>query len=390
MCKVSVIMPSLNVAKYVDAAIASVRRQTLEDIEIICVDAGSTDGTLEIIRSHMEQDNRIRLIISDRKSYGYQMNLGLDMAKGEYIGIVETDDYVPAQMYAELCAVADREKAEIVKADFYRFVDAGEQIERKYNRLDPTDACYGRVIDPAKEQRVFRCIMNTWSGVYLRSFLEKHGIRHNETPGASYQDNGFWFRTFCCARRIYLVSKPYYRNRRDNAASSVKHPGKVYCMSEEWADIEAWLRADKARFETFAGVYALRKYHSLLFTYDRIAPEFRAEFIRHISAQMHALVDSGTCERRLFNRYEWTRLQQILRNPMAFHETMSASCAYLSAARCARRLSGCRPLAQAVRKLSMACNALELLCSWAEYEGLVRALHRLRWRRAIDRVDKEF
>ena len=88
--KVSVIMPSLNVGRFIRECIASVSKQTLEDIEIICVDAGSTDGTLELLEYAAQLDHRIQVVRSDKKSYGYQMNLGLDAARGEYIGIVET------------------------------------------------------------------------------------------------------------------------------------------------------------------------------------------------------------------------------------------------------------------------------------------------------------
>ena len=88
---VSVVVPFYNVEAYATDCLSRLCEQTLEDIEIICVDAGSTDGTLEIIGRFAQQDPRIRLLLSDKKSYGYQMNLGMSEAKGEYIGIVETD-----------------------------------------------------------------------------------------------------------------------------------------------------------------------------------------------------------------------------------------------------------------------------------------------------------
>ena len=102
MPKVSVIMPSLNVVQYIQECMESVVRQTLSDIEIICVDAGSTDGTLEILQEFAKKDQRMSIIVSDKKSYGYQMNLGLKAAKGEYIGIVETDDFIEPNMYEDL------------------------------------------------------------------------------------------------------------------------------------------------------------------------------------------------------------------------------------------------------------------------------------------------
>lgn len=79
--KVSVIIPSLNVGKYIAECLDSVINQTMRDIEIICVDAGSTDGTLETIKEYAQNDKRIKVLNSDMKSYGRQMNMGLEIAK---------------------------------------------------------------------------------------------------------------------------------------------------------------------------------------------------------------------------------------------------------------------------------------------------------------------
>ena len=71
--------------------------------------------------------------------------------------------------------------------------------------------------------------------------LEKYHIRHNTTPGVSFQDNGFWFQTFAWAERMYFVNRPYYMNRRDNPNSSVNSKSKVYCMNEEYQFIHEFL-----------------------------------------------------------------------------------------------------------------------------------------------------
>ena len=89
--KVSVILPSLNVADYMEECLESVINQSLRELEIICVDAGSTDGTKEILDDYAGKDSRITVLQSDIKSYGKQVNIGLDYASGEYIGILETD-----------------------------------------------------------------------------------------------------------------------------------------------------------------------------------------------------------------------------------------------------------------------------------------------------------
>lgn len=95
---ISIIMPSLNVKEFMEECISSVMNQSLKNIEIICVDAGSTDGTLEIINKCAQDDSRIKVFHSDKKSYGYQMNLGISKAQGDYIGIVETDDFIDEKL----------------------------------------------------------------------------------------------------------------------------------------------------------------------------------------------------------------------------------------------------------------------------------------------------
>ena len=389
VCKVSLILPSLNVANYMEECLQSVISQTLKDIEFICVDAGSTDGTLEIIQQYALRDARIKLIQSEKKSYGYQMNLGLHAACGEYIGIVETDDYVPKRMYEELYEMAVREKAEIVKADFYRFRTVENRIEREYNRLDPSDEYYGRIINPAEHPQVFRFIMNTWSGIYQRSFLEKNGICHNETPGASYQDNGFWFKTFCCAKRIYFSDRPYYMNRCDNEASSVANPGKVYCMTEEWGHIYQWLKEDAERFQTFIGGYTLRKYHSLLFTYQRIAPEYREEFIQHMSDEMGKLIHAGEYDKKAFTAYEWRRLSLIIRDPLGYHRICTTRCSHLFVANLLARISKRKRASALIRKADRLLNKAEIMLAWIQYEGFANAMRRIKWKNTKDWVNRE-
>ena len=254
--------------------------------------------------------------------------------------------------------------------------------------MDPSGSFYSQIIHPAEEPRVFRLIMNTWSGIYLRRFLEENHILHNETPGASYQDNGFWFKTFCCAKRAYFVDKPYYMNRRDNEASSVANPGKVYCMTEEWAYIYRWLREDAERFKTFIGAYTLRKYHSLVITYDRIAPKYRAEFIQHMGEEMGRLVQTGEYDRVIFTNYEWHRLNLIIKNPLGYHQICTTGCSHLQVADLLQKVRY-KWLALPIRKADRLLNKAEMICAWIRYEGFIRAMRRIKWKNTRDRVSKE-
>ena len=123
MPKISIIMPSFNVAPYIRECMDSVLAQTLSDIEVIVVDADSTDGTREILDEYAQKDSRIVILKDDKKSTGYANNKALDYATGEYIGIVETDDYIDASMFEELYHMAVLKNADVVKADSRYFVN---------------------------------------------------------------------------------------------------------------------------------------------------------------------------------------------------------------------------------------------------------------------------
>lgn len=220
--RVSVIMPSYNIAGYIRESIESVIDQSLKEIEIICVDAGSTDGTAEIIQEYARNDKRIRFITSEKKSYGYQMNLGIKKANAKYIGIVETDDYIGPDMYRTLFEKAESFDAEVVKATQYDVYDYGE----KGRVIIPTRYLWeedfiDRPFSTSENPGVFVWDSNIWTGIYKKAFLEEHGIRFRETPGAAFQDIGFQQLVLNSAKRlVYELHHFYYYRKVRNGAST--------------------------------------------------------------------------------------------------------------------------------------------------------------------------
>ena len=111
---------------------------------------------------------------------------GLELARGEYVGILEPDDYVPLDMFEELYRTASENDLDFVKADFYRFsTEEDGSMNLVYNHLDDTGKYYDRVLDPSRTPELIKLIMNTWSGIYRRAFLREHSIRHNTTQESS-------------------------------------------------------------------------------------------------------------------------------------------------------------------------------------------------------------
>ena len=316
MYKVSIILPIYNVSQYLHECLDSVVRQTLKDIEIICVNDGSTDDSLEIIREYAAKDPRIVVITGPNGGYGKAMNKGLDRATGEYVGIVEPDDYISLTMFEDLYQVAKENDLDFVKADFYRFGrnDKGD-MELKYVALDGSKTRYGELLHPDQDPSLIKFVMNTWAGIYRREFLEEYHIRHNETPGASFQDNGFFFQTTIYGKRAMIVNKPYYRNRRDNPNSSVASKDKVYCSNVEYDFIKDIMMKDRELWERFKAMYNWKKYQNCMFTLNRIAEGFKYEYLQRMSAEFKRAYKLGEFTKVTFTQLEWSKLSMIMEKP---------------------------------------------------------------------------
>ena len=323
MAKVSIIVPVYNVEMYLEECMESIVRQTLHDIEVICINDGSKDNSLAILKKYAENDSRVIIIDKENGGYGKAMNVGLDRATGEYIGIVEPDDYVPLAMYEDLYRIATDNDLDFVKADFYRFTtnEKTEDMTLVYNHLDKSGEHYGQVYDPRKTPELTTFIMNTWSGIYRRAFIEEHHIRHNETPGASFQDNGFFWQTFMYARRAMFVKKPYYMNRRDNPNSSVNSSEKVYCMNVEYDHIKGiFMRKENQEiWDSFKGYYNLKRFHNYMFTITRISDSYKREYIERISREFARSEELGELDWSVFTGKQADRLRMLISNPSDYY-----------------------------------------------------------------------
>lgn len=295
---ISIIMPSLNVANYIEECLYSVLRQTFTDIEIICVDAGSTDGTLELLEEFAHVDPRIRVIRSDRKSYGYQMNLGIRAANGEYIGIVETDDYVSAEMFECLYAVAEQYYVDFVKSGYLSFFEnEGKRFFFK-NQAVSTKAVSGVKLDLTKNGEYRLADTNhIWSGIYRRDFLLENDLWFNETPGASFQDTSFSILVDLMAKSCVYTDDCFYYYRTDRAESSVKSDAKYRCVVDEFEYIDRYLTKHDINTTENRKLVAEQKLSVYCWNLMRLSEKSRELFCREIQNEMIDFLPGGeVCE----------------------------------------------------------------------------------------------
>lgn len=231
--KVSVIMPSLNVAPYIRQCIESVLKQTLHEIEIICIDAGSTDGTREILAEYAKEDARIHLIDSSIKSYGYQVNLGIEASQGKYVGIVETDDFVAPEMFGYLYQLAEKCDVDVAHADRF-FVQEFGKPTANHIFADKRHGKYGQKIGNTSVLSTHLRDTSIWDAIYRREFLYLRHIRCNESRGAAYQDIGFLQQVHTLAQSFVYSDRPLYYYRMDREGSSTNQPGWLRFVRQEW------------------------------------------------------------------------------------------------------------------------------------------------------------
>ena len=314
--KVSVLMPSLNVAEYIRQCMDSVVNQTLKDIEIICIDAGSTDGTLEILHEYEKQDQRIHVIVSAKRSYGYQMNLGLDAANGEYIGIVETDDWIEPDMFESLWNAASEHGVDIVKSNYYWYYTKPEVINKPFENLSKCP--YEITFSPQDVLQPLATYPSIWSGIYRQTFINNNKIRFNETPGASYQDTSFHFMVFTVAKSAYFLNKYFLHYRRDNEASSVNTGGKVYCVPDEMHYYEKFLETHPEAKASHIKQYMALKYEKYRWNYARIAPQFQWDFLTLVRREFLSHRKEGLLEEKWFDTDAWKNVNEIIDNPVQY------------------------------------------------------------------------
>jgi glycosyltransferase involved in cell wall biosynthesis len=317
MPKVSVVIPVYNAERYLREALESVLAQTLGDIEVICVDDGSTDGSPQILAGFAARDPRVRVLTKPNAGYGAAMNDGIDAARGEYIGVVEADDYIDKTMYERLYTEAVAHDADVCKCDLYATTGSGDDRIAKWLEIAPGSCFYGKVFDGTKGETLYYVVMMTWEGIYRRSFLEENHIRHNETPGASFQDNGFWFVVNALARRYYLINEAHYYYRLDNGGSSIRSAASAMRLPREYHLIRKELER-RGLWERLKKTYSDFYFDNLITRLGHIEPDDRTEYQRLIAREWRSLKREDAIDPGLFAPFLLEELEELAQDPDSY------------------------------------------------------------------------
>lgn len=313
---ISIIVPVYNVEKYLKQCVDSILNQTLKELEILLIDDGSTDNCPKICDDYAKSDRRVKVIHKANGGLGAAYNTGIAATAGEYIGFVESDDWIEPDMYEQLYAKAKEYDVDIVKSLYTNCFS--ETNRRVVNKFSKCKYCNQPVTDNLKIPEFYWGHVSHWSAIYRNSLIKDNHIILSETPGASCQDVGFAFQCFVFMKSCYLMTKSFYNYRLDNADASNKKGYKIAMASfkerqhirdlienkkldKEYREIEA-----KKVFEALYNDYTLRCSWSQKFTFIRLSSLLFRKYLKEIDCLY-------------FNKNEVRTFKQMARFPVYFY-----------------------------------------------------------------------
>ena len=208
---VSVIIPVYNVEKYIKQCLESIINQTLKEIEIIIVNDGTKDNSMKIVEEYIA-DKRIKIINKENGGISSARNAGMEIAQGEYIYFIDSDDFVEKEVLSTLYENSENGKMDIVFSNFSYYNDRTKK-EKKAKFIFP----FKENINKGYYYLYNGEEINVWNRLYKKEFLEKYNFKFIE--GIIYEDQDFGFKTIMLAEKIKYVENYGYKYRTDREGS---------------------------------------------------------------------------------------------------------------------------------------------------------------------------
>ena len=288
---VSLVVPIYNVADYLEQCLASIQSQSYTNLEIICLNDGSTDSSLALLEAYAARDGRIVIIDKENEGYGKTCNRGISAAHGTWVGIVEPDDYLEPTMVQELVdliqANGGEDQVDIARSAYWRVFGnqkngrAGVKAQVK-NGAGLTErripcAYKGRVKpkhQPESIDQMAQLLLHhpaIWTALYRKEFLTQNNIIFKEVPGAGWVDNPFLIASHCCGARLVYTDSALYNYRENGyaeAATFAQRQPKI--PLERWNDMMDVVDARNITSDVVLNALTLRGINYALLTKDAL------------------------------------------------------------------------------------------------------------------------
>lgn len=314
MAKVSVIIPVYNAEQYLRQCLDSVVNQTLEDIEIICVDDGSTDSSVAILKEYAARDSRVRLIREKNRGAGAARNQGLREANGDYLSFLDADDFFEPQMLEKAVAQAEAYDAQIVVFDSDQYhMDKRQFVRVPWVMVREDIPPYMPFHYRQLAGNIFLSFVGwAWDKLYRRDFVEEHRLSFQEQRTTN--DMLFVFSALVLAKRIAVVDEVLAHQRRGSGASlSVTREKSWHCFYDALTALRERLKAEGIYWELEQDFinYAL---HFSLWHLNSLAEPSHMLLKRMLrSAWFEELGVKGKPKTYFYNQNEYAQYEQLMK-----------------------------------------------------------------------------
>jgi glycosyltransferase involved in cell wall biosynthesis len=273
---VSVIMPIYNAEKYLSECLNSVLQQTLSDIEVICVNNGSTDDSQEILEYYAERDPRILIHYQEEPNQRTARNWGFENARGKYLYLIDSDDYIDLRTFEELVNACETREADVMYF-FYREVHTVKNYARPrfWSFLDylPDKNVFKMTNDQLK---FFIQYPFPWAKLLRRDFVLENNLFFDEDC-ANFDDNPQNLRVLLTAKNAYVYNACFYNFRLHEKSMTQSSNPRILGMIDA-VRIMNNIYSEKGRYAEFQPYYVLYKTHILSFAWDLLPNDLQEEY----------------------------------------------------------------------------------------------------------------
>ena len=313
--KISIIIPVYNVEKYLEQCLKSLINQTFKDIEIICINDGSTDNSLEILEAFQKQDERIKIINKQNEGQGIARNEGLKIAKGEYISFIDPDDWVEQGMYEFLYNKFLETNAQIIRFN-YRSFDEEKQISDKPHNFRIEQAGYFKLNIQDNSIYNWKNVENlnfekvelqVWNRIFSNKFIKENNLHF--APFKHSEDNIFTISALFLADKILYVEKVFYNYRVRNNSSLNRASNEYFSVFKNVELIKDFL-IEKGLFEKYEKAYRIYLIDTFYSHYGCIPNESIEIFLDEV--------------RKRLTKEEYKKFKNLLKAKFTFFEKLFA------------------------------------------------------------------
>ena len=289
---ISVVIPVYNVEKYLSECLDSVLLQTLRDIEIICVNDGSTDRSPDILRAFAEHDNRISILNQPNGGLSAARNAGVEKVRGKYILFIDGDDTVCPSLCEKVFNAAELSNADMTYFFYDRMSKKQCALVERVIRSHPVFAPENQEFE---ESLAFMSVHAAWMRLWKTGYFRGHGLVF--PIGLAHEDMAVGWQSLLYSPRLAVVPERLYIYRV-NPESILGNPerGSGRDIADIFAFIETVMRRDGFYRGVWKNLFLCKKLSTMLWRYESLAPRFRDETRRKILAAV------GEDEREYLNR----------------------------------------------------------------------------------------